>query len=341
MFHASCFMNIVWGLGFDWELGFGHWGFASARYSLPAYIVTISCMTLPKLKQDFLEYLEIERGRSVKTIENYDRYLSRFFSISGVKRVVEVTEDAIRGFRRTLNREGLSVRTHNYHLIALRGFLKHLARRGIATLPADRIELAKETEREFDLISADELLRLLDAPRGSDIQNARDRALLEVLFSTGLRVSELCALPRYLDWNRDEISVRGKGGKVRLVFLSPRAKEAVKEYLARRTDMSDALFVQYGRGGAARKSPKKIAERSVERIVKQYAVKAGIDKRVTPHTIRHMFATDLLENGADIRSVQTLLGHASITTTQVYTHVTDKRLKEIHRAFHGKKREGA
>src|SRR3989338_9015966 len=344
MFHASCFMNIVWGLGFDWELGFGHWGFASARYSLPAYIVTISCMTLPKLKQDFLEYLEIERGRSVKTIENYDRYLSRFFSISGVKRVVEVTEDAIRGFRRTLNREGLSVRTHNYHLIALRGFLKHLARRGIATLPADRIELAKETEREFDLISADELLRLLDAPRGSDIQNARDRALLEVLFSTGLRVSELCALPRYLDWNRDEISVRGKGGKVRLVFLSENSKAAVKTYLLKRTDMSDALFVYYGPGARAAdekenvaREPHHISKRSIERIVKQYAVKAGIDKRVTPHTIRHMFATDLLRNGADIRSVQMLLGHASITTTQVYTHITDTHLKEIHKNFHGKK----
>ena len=227
----------------------------------------------------------------------------------------------------------------------MRGFLKYLARQDIVVLSADRIELAKETEREFNLISQDELARLLDAPKEKDTKSLRDRAMLELLFSTGLRVSELCALPRYLDWSRDEISVRGKGGKIRLVFLSSRAKNAIQEYLNKRSDMSDALFVNYGRG-APRANPDDISEgvamsrniskRSVERIVKYYAIKAGIDKRVTPHTIRHMFATDLLENGADIRSVQVLLGHASIQTTQIYTHVTDRHLKEVHSKFHGK-----
>lgn len=297
---------------------------------------------IPKLKQDFLEYLEIEKGRSVRTVENYDRYLSRFFAHAKAKTVADITEDAIRGFRKTLNREGLNVRTHNYCLIVLRGFLKYLARRDIKALPADRIELAKEAMREFTLISPAELGRLLEAPGGDDLKSLRDKAILEMFFSTGLRVSELCALPRYLDWTRDEISVRGKGGKIRLVFISPRAKDAVKAYLAKRTDMAEALFVHYGPGAGkaeTRREPQNITKRSVERIIKQYAIKAGIDKRVTPHTIRHMFATDLLENGADIRSVQTLLGHASITTTQIYTHVTDKHLKEIHTKFHGKQRK--
>lgn len=298
-------------------------------------------LTLSKLKSDFLEYLEIEKGRSVRTVENYDRYLSRFFAHSKAKIPADITEEAIRGFRKTLNREGLNVRTHNYCLIVLRGFLKYLGRRDIKALPADRIELAKESAREFTLISPAELTRLLDAPGGDDVKSLRDKAILEMFFSTGLRVSELCALPRYLDWTRDEISVRGKGGKIRLVFLSSRAKEAVKAYLAKRADMAEALFVHYGPGaGKAEKQrePQNITKRSVERIIKRYAVKAGIDKRVTPHTLRHMFATDLLENGADIRSVQVLLGHASIQTTQIYTHVTDKHLKEIHNRFHGKQR---
>jgi len=303
-------------------------------------------MTLPKLKQDFLEYLEIERGRSVKTIENYDRYLSRFLRVSGARKPADITKEVVRSFRKTLNREALAVRTHNYCLIILRGFLKYLARQDISALSAEQIELAKDKEHTFDLISQEELARLLDAPDGTDIKSLRDKALLELLFSTGLRVSELCALSRYLDWSRDEISVRGKGGKLRLVFLSPRAKQTVKEYLAKRTDMAEALFVHYGPQrsadtGGKDAPPRNITKRSVERIVKQYAVKAGIDKRVTPHTIRHMFATDLLENGADLRAVQVLLGHANIQTTQIYTHVTDRHLKEVHRAFHGKKREGA
>jgi len=332
--------------------------FCAFRFAFYALMHTnvISCYNkamkdLAKLQQEFLEYLEIEKGRALRTIENYNHYLSRFLTLSGAKKPSDITEETVRTFRLRLNRpvEGMespvSRKTQNYHLIALRGFLKYLARRNVATLPADRIELAKEMGRTFDLISEDELSRLLRAPAGDTLIALRDRAILELLFSTGLRVSELCALPRYLDWNRDEISVRGKGGKVRLVFLSESSKAAIKTYLLKRTDMSDALFVHYGPGArsadekenAARESHH-ISKRSVERIVKQYAVKAGIDKRVTPHTIRHMFATDLLRNGADIRSVQMLLGHASITTTQVYTHVTDSHLKEIHKNFHGKKK---
>ncbi len=295
-------------------------------------------MDLQKLKREFLEYLEIERGRAVRTIEIYDQYVSRFLAESGAKNPADITETLVRAFRLRLNRGGVvSRKTQNYYLIALRGFLKFLSRRGVETLSSEKIELARELPRAIDLISAEELGCLLKAPEGDDVKTLRDKAILEILFSTGLRVGELCALSRYLDWTRDEISVRGKGGKVRLVFLSPEAKEAVRRYLLKRTDMSEQLFVHVGSVEGSKNDGHPVTCRLVERVVKHYAIKSGIDKRVTPHTLRHMFATDLLENGADIRSVQMLLGHASITTTQVYTHVTDRRLKEIHQNFHGKK----
>lgn len=297
---------------------------------------------LKTLKQDFLEYLEIERGRAIKTIENYDRYLLRFMRSTPAATPKDITEESIRKYRLELNRALLNRRTQNYHLIALRQFLKYVRKRGFESVSPDAIELAKETGRDLSLISSVELERLLSSPRGDDLKSVRDRALLELLFSTGLRVSELCSLSRYLDWSRDEISVRGKGGKVRPVFISPGAKEAVKRYLEKRTDTEDALFVHVSR--SARKSENEknsatLSSRSVERIVKHYALKAGIDKRVTPHTLRHSFATDLLRNGADLRSVQALLGHANIATTQVYTHVTDKHLHDIHKQFHGKARK--
>ena len=301
------------------------------------------CMShnLETLKGEFLEYVEIERGRSLKTIENYRRYLVRFLKYAHVAHPEKITDEVLRQYRLELNRGGLSRRTQNYYLIALRGFLKYLARRSIASLPPERIELAKETDRDLDLISSSELERLLGAPNGNDIRNLRDKALLELFFSTGLRVSELCSLSRYLDLKKDEFSIRGKGGKVRLVFLSPRAKDALKKYLDKRVDVDDALFVRISKSnvkGQMSKISLRLTPRSVERIVKHYSLKAGIDKKVTPHIIRHSFATDLLENGADIRSVQALLGHANISTTQIYTHVTDKRLKDIHKAFHGKGR---
>ncbi|MBI2613147.1 tyrosine-type recombinase/integrase [Candidatus Kaiserbacteria bacterium] len=296
---------------------------------------------LKALKTQFLEYIEIEKGRSVKTVENYDRYLSRFLNFAKIRKPSEVTEQNVREFRLHLNRQpgtvqNLKLKTQNYYMIALRAFLKYLRKMNIESLQPERIELAKVGARDLDLITTEELNRLMKAPRGDELTALRDRAILELLFSTGLRVSELCNLNSDLDLSREQFSVRGKGDKVRVVFLSPSAKKAVGEYLKKRGDMGEALFVSYGRAG---KESQRLTPRSVERIVKYLATKAGITRKVTPHVIRHSFATDLLENGADLRSVQALLGHANIATTQVYTHVTDKHLLEVHKAFHGKRRK--
>lgn len=298
---------------------------------------------LKSLKTQFLEYLEIEKGRSVKTVENYDRYLARFFAFAKMKSPAQLTEQMVREFRIVLNRSSgvsgtMKKNTQNYHLIALRAFLKYLRKREIGSLNPERIELAKTSGRDLDLVTAQELERLMRSPAGDALAALRDRAILELLFSTGLRVSELCNLNQDIDLSRDEFSVRGKGDKIRVVFLSASAKKAVGEYLKKRGDMSEALFVSYGKGAPKSKDMPRLTPRSVERIIKQYAVKAGITRKVTPHVIRHSFATDLLENGADLRSVQALLGHANIATTQVYTHVTDKHLREVHKAFHGKRR---
>ena len=304
--------------------------------------------SVEKLKKEFLEHLEIEKGRSLKTAENYDRYLKRFLSFAHVHSPSDITEDVVRRYRLWLNRqvvdrasgeESLKKKTQNYHLIALRTFLKYLGKRGEETLSPEKIELAKVGDRNLDLISGDELDRLLNAPQGDDLKNLRDKALLELLFSTGLRVSELCALSRYIDLKKDEFSVRGKGDKVRLVFLSSRAKDALKKYIHKRMDVDDALFIRFSKSYKLKANSLRLTPRSAERIVKYHAIAAGIDKKVTPHIIRHSFATDLLENGADLRSVQALLGHANIATTQIYTHVTDKHLKDIHKAFHGKQRK--
>ena len=297
-------------------------------------------MTLEELKRRFLEYLEIERGRSVKTVENYDRYLTRFFAYAQISKPHEITEEKVRTFRLWLNRqEGtdglMKRRTQNYYLIALRAFLKYGHKIEVKTLSPEKIELAKLPQRSVDLITIDELNRLLSATEGDDEKSLRDKALLEMLFSTGLRVSELCSLNVDIDLSREELSVRGKGDKVRVVFISPEAKKAVMEYIKARKDMDEPLFVSYGKAG---KSTGRLTPRSVQRLIKHYATKAGITKKVTPHVIRHSFATDLLQNGADIRSVQALLGHANISTTQVYTHVTDSHLRDIHRNFHGKRR---
>lgn len=305
---------------------------------------------IQQLKREFLEHLEIEKGRAIRTIENYDLYLSRFFDFGKMKSPNDITEDVLREFRLWLNRQPVrhslsngtvAKRTQNYYLIALRMFLKYMAKRKIPVpLSADYIDLAKIPERHVDLISPNELQRLLDAPNKEKdpLTRARDKAILEMLFSTGLRVSELCALHSSIDLNRDELTVRGKGGKVRLVFISDTAKEAVKEYLKLRKDMGDALFTSLAKKDKNKHSfGKPLNIRSVERIVKKYATIAGITERVTPHVLRHCFATDLLQNGADIRSVQVLLGHASINTTQIYTHVSDSHLKEVHKKFHSKR----
>lgn len=291
-------------------------------------------------KRQFLEHIEIERGRAVKTIENYDRYLSRYFAQMKIKKVADISEQNIREFRLWLNRQpgtgsgSMKRRTQNYYMIALRAFLKFLRKRSIDCISPERIELAKLPERELDLITPNELDRLMKAADGTEEKNLRDKAILELLFSTGLRVSELCSLDSDLDLSQDSLSVRGKGEKVRVVFLSPAAKNAVAAYLKARKDMAEALFVNFPLGKVM---PSRLTPRSVERIIKQYAVRAGITKKVTPHVLRHSFATDLLNNGADIRSVQQLLGHASINTTQIYTHVTDAHLREVHKKFHSRR----
>ncbi len=326
---------------------------------------------IDKLQREFFEYLEIEKGSSARTLENYQHYLGRFFEQTKVKGAKDITDEVVREFRLWLNRQQvgngkdprltLSKKTQNFHLIALRVFLKYLTKRDIKSLPVDRIELAKIPERTIDLITPTELLRLLDAPDGSDVKSLRDKAILELLFSTGLRVAELCSLPREINPNSEELSVRGKGGKIRVVFISKRAQDALKKYLDARKDMGEGLFVRLDplalgtppsqgeripprlskegqRGGKKYKGKgyDNLDRHSVERIVKQYAIKAGIAKKVTPHVIRHCFATDLLQNGADLRSVQIMLGHANIGTTQIYTHVTDKHLRDTHKKFHSK-----
>ncbi len=309
--------------------------------------------SLKQLKTQFLEYVEIEKGRSLKTVENYDHYLSRFLEYTKNDNPASIDDTMVREFRLWLNRQStgnnratgatLSKKTQNYYLIALRAFLKYLTRQDIKSMAPERIELAKVSERSLDLITQGELLRLLDSPKGNDIKDLRDKAILELLFSTGLRVSELCSLNSDIDLTSEELSIRGKGGKVRVVFISPEARDATKKYLAARKDMSDGLFVQIDsgigkkKGKGENKDVRPLTKRSVERIVKQHAIKAGISKKVTPHVMRHMFATDLLGNGADLRSVQAMLGHANIGTTQIYTHVTDKHLRDIHKKFHNKR----
>lgn len=308
--------------------------------------------SLTDLKQQFLEYVEIEKGRSVKTVENYDRYLTRFLNFAKIDNPAKLTDSTVREFRLWLNRQPaadgkstLKRKTQNYYLIALRAFLKYLRKRGIETLQPEVIELAKTGDRDLDLMTHAELERLLQAPRlalkdakneTDQLKALRDTAILETLFSTGMRVSELCSLTRDIDYDRGQFSIRGKGDKVRVVFLADSAHEALKAYDVARKDMEEAMFVSHP-GGT--QQPRPLIPRAVERLVKDHAVRAGISRKVTPHVIRHSFATDLLENGADVRSVQALLGHANIATTQVYTHVTDKHLHDVHKSFHGKQRK--
>ncbi len=304
---------------------------------------------LDKQITNFLEYLEVDRGRSMRTIRNYDFYLRRFSEWAKHPKPAAIDRTMVHRYRLWLNRDvpgreedQLKKSTQNYHIIALRSFLKYLARHDVKSLPPDQIELQKATMRQVSFLEVDELKRILAVPArdAEGLVALRDTAVLELLFATGMRVSELASLKiDGINLNRDEFSVRGKGDKVRVVFLSDTARAACKAYLAARRDASPYLFVSHDRAKKGRAETGPLTPRSIQRLVERYAKAAGITKRITPHTLRHTFATDLLMNGADIRAVQSMLGHASITTTQVYTHVTNKHLKDVHKKFHGKSTE--
>lgn len=296
----------------------------------------------------FLEYLEVEKGRSSLTIRNYEFYLQRFLEWASDPATDAVDQDMVHQYRLYLNRldareDGtLKKSTQNYHLIALRSFLKFLAKRDVQTMAPEKIELAKQGSRDVSFLEAEDLQNLLEAPErveADPVIKARDKAILELFFSTGMRVSELAALKwDQINLNKDEFTVRGKGDKTRIVFLSEQARAALKNYQDHRDDEVEFIFIRHDRAQSD-KEPGALTPRSIERLVRKYALHAGITKKVSPHTLRHSFATDLLMNGADIRSVQAMLGHASINTTQIYTHVTNQQLRDVHKAFHGKTRD--
>ncbi len=299
---------------------------------------------IQKLLTDYLNYLEIEKNRSIKTRENYERYLRAFIGFSKIKTEKEISPKRIRDFRLALARKDLKKVSQNYYIIALRNFLKYLTKNDYAVLAADKIELPRIPDRQIEILEYKDLERLLNAPQGDSLRALRDKAILETLFSTGLRISELCALNRYLDLDRGEITVRGKGEKLRVVFLSDRAKKTIKAYLDKRADAEEALFISLSKVTSSKSQvPAKvlgrIIPRAVQRLVAYYTKKSGIPDHVTPHQLRHQFATDLLMGGADLRSVQALLGHSNVSTTQIYTHVTNKELREVHQAFHGRRRK--
>lgn len=303
-------------------------------------------MKFSKIKTDFLEHLEIEQNRSQRTISNYDHYLTRLIDFAGDIDIDDINSELIRKWRLWLNRLGtntsdeLQKNTQNYHLIALRSFLKYCAKRDIPALAPDKIELAKTHRKEVTFLSVEELSRLFEQPNINKINGLRDRAILELLFSSGLRVSELVNLNRdHINLKRREFMVRGKGQKDRPVFISVDAADWVNQYLNKRQDNIAALFIRYSGAKHLNEANnyQRLTARSVQRLISRYARIASITKHVSPHTLRHSFATDLLMNGSDLRSVQAMLGHSNISTTQIYTHVTDQHLKEIHDKFHTSK----
>lgn len=300
-------------------------------------------MYMSELLLDYIEHLEVEGGRSAHTAENYTLYLERFIEFTNDITVDKITSETVRKFRLWLNRyknnndDKLSTITQSYHLIALRGFLNYLSKRDISSLSPEKIELPKVSRKQVTFLRYDEIEQLLAQIPISTEVGLRDRAIVELLFSSGLRVSELTNLNRdHINTVRREFMVRGKGQKDRPVFISESASQHVNTYLRTRTDNFPPLFISYSRNNKTTTSGdyRRIGARSIQRIINKYTHLAGITKSVSPHTMRHSFATDLLMNGADLRSVQAMLGHSSISTTQVYTHVTDEHLQEIHKKYH-------
>lgn len=300
-------------------------------------------MYMSELILDFIEHLEVEGGRSAKTAENYRLYLERFVEFTNDIEVGKITSETIRKYRLWLNRyknnndDELAIITQAYHLIALRGFLGYLSQRDIDSLAPNKIVLPKVSRKQVTFLHYDEVQRLIEGIDLSSESGLRDRAILELLFSSGLRVSELINLNRdHVNTKRREFMVRGKGQKDRPIFISESAAAWVDRYLDARQDTLPPLFLSYSKNNVATTSGdfRRLTARSVQRMVSQYAKLAGITKQVSPHTMRHSFATDLLMNGADIRSVQSMLGHSNISTTQVYTHVTDEHLREVYEKFH-------
>jgi site-specific recombinase XerD len=294
---------------------------------------------------EFLEYQELEQNRSAKTIQNYSHYLTRLSDFAGEIKVSDIDDELIRKWRLWLNRLGtntsdeLGKSTQNYHLIALRSFLKYCSKRGYDVMSADKIELARTRRPQVTFLTPEELGRLADQPKLETQNGLRDRAIIELLFSSGLRVSELVGLDReHINLTRREFMVRGKGQKDRPIFISQEAAGWIKEYLDKRQDNTKPLFIRYSGSKKIDLSGNftRLTARSVQRMIARYARLAGITKHVSPHTLRHSFATDLLMNGADLRSVQAMLGHSNIATTQIYTHVTDPHLKAVHEKFHNK-----
>jgi site-specific recombinase XerD len=292
---------------------------------------------------EFIEHLEVEGGRMPKTAENYEFYLNRFVEFAGDIKVADINSELIRKYRLWLNRhenergESLAMITQSYHLIALRGFFKYLSKRDIPSLSPEKIELPKTARKQVTFLHYDEVQRLIEGIDVSEEAGLRDRAIIELLFSSGLRVSELVNLNRdHINTKRREFMVRGKGQKDRPVFISQSAADWVEQYMAMRQDSLAPLFISYSRNVETNTTGdyRRLSARSIQRAISKYARLAGITKHVSPHTMRHSFATDLLMNGADIRSVQTMLGHADISTTQIYTHVTDAHLKEVYDKFH-------
>jgi site-specific recombinase XerD len=304
-------------------------------------------MYVSDLIMDYVEYLEVERGRSSKTAENYHLYLERFVEFAGNIVAAKIDADSVRKYRLWLNRykndqnDELATITQYYHLVALRGFLAYLSKRGIESMTPEKIELPKIVRKQVSFLDHDEVIRLLDTFDTSKLSGLRDKAIIELLFSSGLRVSELTSLNKdHVNTKRREFTVRGKGQKDRPVFISEKAAEMLEKYISKRTDNLDPLFISYSRNVSASNdgSYRRLSPRSVQRMIEKHAKLAGITKHVSPHSLRHSFATDLLMNGADIRSVQAMLGHSNISTTQVYTHVTDKHLKDIYDQFHSEQR---